>query len=675
MWFRTSLASLNHQSQTQANRAAQRAADRRRQARRLLFEGLEHRNLMAFDVAVTYPVGDNPQAVVAADFNNDTFQDLAVANYGTSNVSVLLGKPDGTFQPALTSPSGANPRSLAVGDFDEDGNLDIATAHAYDVSVLLGDGAGSFTPAAGSPVGVGSTPQSVAVGDFDGDGLLDLSMTSNRTVYDGYYCYWYCYPAYHTEAQVNVLLGNGDGSFGATPKTTELGIGFHSLAVASDLNGDTFDDFVTFNADYSYVSVLLGDSSGALQGPTGSFYTGDYSYAVAADDLDGDGDNDLVTANYYGSSASVLLNDGFGGFGAAQTYAVGSNPVAVAIGDFNHDAEPDIASANISSGNLSVLYGRASGGFSPAVNVAAGLGAYSLAVGDFNGDSWLDVAATANSAPNNVSVLLNNQDWPPPPASLSIGDATVTEGDSGATIAEFIVSRSENLAGTVTVNFSTASGTATEGTDYTAAPAGSLLTFGPGETTKTIAILVNGDLTDEFDETFSVNLSNATGANIMDGHGVGTIVDNDPLPRITISDVSRNEGGNRQNTSFVFTVSLSEVSARWVSVNFATADGTATLAGGDYFATSGVVSIAPGTRTATLTVTVRGDKGRELNETFVVNLSNATDGTIEDSQGVGTIVNDDNGGGKGGGKGHRDGSADLIAALLAEEELTNRKRK
>src|SRR5690242_12235973 len=101
MWFRNSLASSNHPANPRATRHSERAADRRRKDRRLLFEGLEHRNLMAFDVAVSYPVGANPQAIVAADFNNDTIQDLAVANYTSSTVSVLLGNGDGTFDSAV----------------------------------------------------------------------------------------------------------------------------------------------------------------------------------------------------------------------------------------------------------------------------------------------------------------------------------------------------------------------------------------------------------------------------------------------------------------------------------------------------------------------------------------------------------------------------------------------
>jgi hypothetical protein len=112
-----------------------------------------------------------------------------------------------------------------------------------------------------------------------------------------------------------------------------------------------------------------------------------------------------------------------------------------------------------------------------------------------------------------------------------------------------------------------------------------------------------------------------------------------PPPQITISDVTAVEG--RSGTKlFVFTVSLSWLSDQPVTVNFATANGTAT-AGSDYQAQTGALTIAPGETTKTITIVVNGDKTRESDESFVVNLSGAFGGTILDGQGLGTILNDD----------------------------------
>ena len=115
-------------------------------ASRPLLEVLEDRCLLSFSPAVAYPVGANPQAMLAADFNGDGKLDLAVVNTTSGSVSVLLGKGDGTFQPALTSATGYGPVSIAVGDFDGDGKLDLATANQgdRDASVLLGNGDGTF---------------------------------------------------------------------------------------------------------------------------------------------------------------------------------------------------------------------------------------------------------------------------------------------------------------------------------------------------------------------------------------------------------------------------------------------------------------------------------------------------------------------------------------------------
>src|SRR5205823_13908732 len=167
----------------------------------------------------------------------------------------------------------------------------------------------------------------------------------------------------------------------------------------------------------------------------------------------------------------------------------------------------------------------------------------------------------------------------------------------------------------------TADNTAVDAHDYTAMSG--TLTFGPGESTKTISVPVKGDTISEYDEQFYVNLSNVVGGVITDAQGIGTIVDDDPAPQVKINDVSKSEG-DRNNTSFVFIVSLSAASGKQVSVNYATANGTATVAGNDYFAVSGTVYFAPGQTTATITILVRGDKTKEPNETFFINLTGAT---------------------------------------------------
>ncbi len=225
----------------------------------------------------------------------------------------------------------------------------------------------------------------------------------------------------------------------------------------------------------------------------------------------------------------------------------------------------------------------------------------------------------------------------PANGTLTVGDATVTEGDVGSVDASFTVTLTPASSSTVTVNYSTANGTATAGSDYTAT-AGPL-TFLAGQTTQFVLVPVIGDTLDEDNETFTVNLSGAIGATVADGVGLGTITDNDAPPTLGISDVSQAEGTGG-TTSFAFAATLSAASGKTITVNADTADGTA-IAPGDYATRSAVLTFPPGTTTMPFAVDVVGDPVIEADETFFVNLSGATNATIADGQGVATLVNDD----------------------------------
>ncbi len=223
--------------------------------------------------------------------------------------------------------------------------------------------------------------------------------------------------------------------------------------------------------------------------------------------------------------------------------------------------------------------------------------------------------------------------------TLSSNNVSVTEGNSGTTNANFTVSLSASSTNTVTVNFATANGSAAAGSDYVATSG--TLTFAPGTTSQNITVQVNGDSSVEPNENFFVNLSNPTNATIAVGQGTGTI-NNDDAATITINDVAKAEGNNG-TTAFTFNVTLTGTVQNAFSVNFATANGTAT-SGTDYTATSGVLSFGgPNPATQQITVNVNGDTSVESNETFLVNLSGTLPAGVgfADSQGTGTITNDD----------------------------------
>src|SRR5262249_10473871 len=150
----------------------------------------------------------------------------------------------------------------------------------------------------------------------------------------------------------------------------------------------------------------------------------------------------------------------------------------------------------------------------------------------------------------------------------------------------------------ITVNYATADGSATAGSDYTAASG--TLTFSPGQTSKTVSVPVADDTTDKPDETFDVNLSSPTNATFGSATGVGTILDNDAPVQISVADLTVTEGDSG-SSSATFTVTLSAASGWTVTVNYATANGSA-LAGSDYTATSGTLTFSPGQTSKTVSV-------------------------------------------------------------------------
>lgn len=222
-----------------------------------------------------------------------------------------------------------------------------------------------------------------------------------------------------------------------------------------------------------------------------------------------------------------------------------------------------------------------------------------------------------------------------PQPSVSVNDVTVQESGS----AVFTVTLSVASQNTVTVAYATADGTATAGGDYTAV-SGSL-TFGPGQTSQTVAVSTGDDTLAEPSETFQLVLSNASGATVLDGTGVATIVDDDGTvtPLLSINDVKINEG-NSGTRNVTLTVTLSSASTQTVTVNYATVDGSAT-APSDYQAQTGVLSFSPGVTSQTIRVAVVGDRLREPTEVFYVDLAGATNASIQKSRGAVTIPAND----------------------------------
>jgi len=348
-----------------------------------------------------YAVEVAPTALAVGDFNGDGELDLVVtSSAGADNVRVLLGTGDGTFAVQPPQTFGANITAAAVGDFDGDSKLDLAVTHGTTntVSILLGSGSGTFASVASLPVG--TAPKSTAVGDFNGDGILDLVTANN-----------------HTAARsLSLLLGNGDGTFAAA---VSIGVGeIPMTVVVGDFDNDGDLDLACTNQLAFNVSIFLNDGAGNFSGGT-HFAAGRRPTTMQTGDFNGDGVLDLAVANTFSNDVSILLGQGDGTFQTQQLYnpgliLVGQLPQALAIGDLNGDGQLDLVTANSTLAvnpphSVSVLLGRGDGSFQENRGFAAGDAPAPLAVADFNGDGRLDVIVP-NVGSNDISVLLGLAD-------------------------------------------------------------------------------------------------------------------------------------------------------------------------------------------------------------------------------------------------------------------------
>ncbi|KFA25900.1 putative Ig domain-containing protein [Xanthomonas vasicola] len=366
------------------------------------------------------------------------------------------------------------------------------------------------------------------------------------------------------------------------------------------------DETVTFS-----VASGTGYSTGSPASATATIVNDDFpvaSIAVSPASVTEDGVTNLLYTVTLDQRSPSALSIGFGVSGTATSgtdYAAVSSPLVIAAGQTTGTITIDPTADTTVEPDETVVI---------SLNTGSG---YTV------------------GSPNSATGTILNDDLP----VLSINDVSVNEGDAGTTNATFSVSLSAPAgADGVSFDIATADGTATAGADYVASSLTGQ-TIPAGSSSATFTVLVNGDTLAEPNETFFVNVSNVTGATVSDGQGLGTIINDDAQPALSIDDVSVNEG-NSGTTTATFTVSLSAASGQTVTVNYGTADGTAT-AGSDYVARSGTLSFAPGVTTQNVAITVNGDTAVEPNETFSVGLSGVSNATIARATGTGTILNDD----------------------------------
>ncbi|MCA1576617.1 MAG: carboxypeptidase regulatory-like domain-containing protein [Acidobacteria bacterium] len=277
---------------------------------------------------------------------------------------------------------------------------------------------------------------------------------------------------------------------------------------------------------------------------------------------------------------------------------------------------------------------------------------------DGNGDASINVTFPIGLAAGRV-ITATATDPNGNTSEFSAADATSAVGSlqfsiSSITAIEDVgmlpvtVLRTGGAAGSLTVDYATANGTAIAGQDYTSTSG--TLSFGTGETSKTIQIPILDDATTEVDETFKVVLSNTPGLESLGAPNTlqVTLQDRSTIPTLLVTGPTVAEGNTGSTAEALFTINLSAATGRAVSVNFATTNfgafGGAKCGNGDgidYVGTSGTFSFPTGTTAFAVPVTICGDTSAEANEIFRLTLSNASGATVIGNQGFGTIVDDD----------------------------------
>jgi len=254
-----------------------------------------------FPTYTEYSTNGIPYGLAVGDFNKDGNLDIVATNGSQNTVSVLLGNGTGTFPTFATYPTGSAPAGVAVGDFNGDGWPDIAVADSRGgtVSILINkaDGSGTFLPKVDYAAAGGGAPLAIAAGSFRGNGIIDLVVATN-SAFGG----------------IEVLLGNGDGTFQtAVPYDT---MNNADAVTVGDFNNDGVLDLAVAIASagstFAYVEVMPGNGDGTF-GAGVTLASGPLPSGVVAADFNGDGVMDLATGNGTTAgdtgSATVLLNE------------------------------------------------------------------------------------------------------------------------------------------------------------------------------------------------------------------------------------------------------------------------------------------------------------------------------------------------------------------------------
>ena len=391
-------------------------------------------------------LGARPTSITTGDFNNDDHADVVTSNYGTSSVSVFLGYGNGSFVEAraFSTGKGSNPRTVTVADLDNDHRLDIIVANdaTSNVGVLYGKGDGTFEDVTLYLLAPNSIPHYALNGDLNNDGFPDIAVTVYSSglisVFLGYGnrtfsppksyssgadsgAFWLQFNDFNNDQyvdivatslvinKISILFGYGDGTFkDAVLYETGPNAAVYSVAVA-DFNNDQVVDIVFPDAIANEIGVFFPNGYQSFGGYTALPYVNHSNpLSVSLGYLNNDTYLDIVIANSGNDSVGVLHGHGDGTFAKAKMYSTGyaSRPSSVALADFNRDTFLDIVVANSLSDTIGVLLGSSDETFYNVTTFSTGLGSYpvSIVACDFNDDGKLDIVV-ANFGTNNVAIL------------------------------------------------------------------------------------------------------------------------------------------------------------------------------------------------------------------------------------------------------------------------------
>ena len=420
----------------------------------------------SFASPVMFTVGNSPVSIILADFNKDTFLDVATANRDDNTASVLLGNGSGQFTPQIAYAVGAGPQSItsgiltgnpsdttkyldivvasrysstvtvlvnngsgafattgqftagtwsaavAIGDINGDNLADLVTADegSNTISVLCGRGDGTFGPPV--PYSVGRYPDDLTLGDFNSDGHLDIATANHLGVTSS-----------TTQNSISVLLGDRrfapSTEYTVYDKTTDAIGTMPTQTALGDVNNDGYADIVSVNQQSNNLSVLINDKTGAFNKPLSPLPgTNPSPRSVALGDINNDGNLDAVACCVGAAQAgtvSILKGNGNGVFDPHVPMAgFGPLPVYVTLADLDNDGNLDLITVNQNGdainptvGSLSVAFGNGDLTFTAPIRLYVGPTPRAVAVGDVNNDGLADLVATSQGS-RNVALLLNN---------------------------------------------------------------------------------------------------------------------------------------------------------------------------------------------------------------------------------------------------------------------------